>query len=166
LQTANILPDAVIASAPATLTVTFTEETSPTQTRLSVTNASGARVDKNDLSVQGDTATIGLNALSNGVYTVTYHTFVEADSHVVDGEYTFTVAATGATTGSAAAVREEEGTMPMAAPKGGAGGMADIVADESTVEAAAGEPAADITWLLAAALLAGVGLWLVRRRAA
>lgn len=154
LKTASILPGAVIASAPATLTLTFTEETSPTQTRVTVTNAAGVRVDKNDLRVQGDTATIGLNALPNGVYTVAFRTFVEEDSHVVEGQYTFTVGGAAAA-GDVSKARQTEGTLPASAPKTGAGGMAG---------AAAGDDAARAALLAGLALIAGLAWWRRQRR--
>jgi methionine-rich copper-binding protein CopC len=132
LKSATILPGAVITTAPATLTLTFTEATSPTLTRVTVTNAAGARVDKNDLRVKDDTATIGLNPLPNGVYTVTFRTVVEEDGHVVDGQYTFTVGGTPVA-GSVSNARQTEGRTPSAAPKTGAGGMAEagLVDDEA-----------------------------------
>ena len=95
LKTATILPDATVTSVPATLTLTFTEETSPTETRLKVTDASGKQVDKGDLKVNGANATVSLNTLPDGKYTVTFRSFTEDDSGLLDGSYTFTVASGG-----------------------------------------------------------------------
>ncbi|MBN9392243.1 MAG: copper resistance protein CopC [Chloroflexi bacterium] len=127
LKTATILPDATITAAPATLTLTFTEETSPTETKLSVADASGKQVDKGDLKVDGANATVSLNTLPDGKYTVTFRSFTEDDSGIINGSYTFTVASGGsAAAGDASKATQQEsvGETAPAAPATGEGGLA------------------------------------------
>lgn len=127
LKTATILPNATVSAAPATLTLTFDEDTSPTETKLSVTDASGKAVDKGDLKVVGANATISLNALADGKYTVTFRSFTEEDSGIINGSYTFTVASGGAAAaGDASKATEQESggdTAPAGAPATGQGGL-------------------------------------------
>lgn len=126
LKTATILPDSTVSAAPATLTLTFTEETSPTQTKLSVTDASGKQVDKGDLKVDGANATVSLNPLADGKYTVTFRSFTEDDSGIIDGTYSFTVASGGtAAAGDASKATQQEsgGDDAPAAPATGEGGL-------------------------------------------
>ncbi len=125
-KSATIQPDAVITTVPATLTVTFSEETSPTQTRLQVLDSTGKAVDKGDLKVVGATATLGLNTLTDGKYTVKFRTFTEDDSNIVEGDYSFKVALSGtAATGDAGKanqVESGESEQPTGAPATGIGG--------------------------------------------
>jgi methionine-rich copper-binding protein CopC len=122
LKTASVLPDAVLTAAPATLSVTFSEEVSETESKLSVLDSTGKQVDKGDLKVAGDTATVSLNALADGKYTVKFRSFTEDDSGVVDGQYTFTVAKSGtAAAGNTSAATQAESNLP-ATPNTGAGG--------------------------------------------
>lgn len=123
LKTATVLPDATVAAAPPSLTLTFTEETSPTQTKLTVNDASGKQVDKGDLKVSGATATVSLGTLASGKYTVTFRSFTEDDSATVDGSYTFTVGGTAAAGDASKASQEEGGgNEAPAAPATGLGG--------------------------------------------
>lgn len=128
LKSATILPDAVVTSAPTTLTLTFTEDTSPTQTRLQVLDASGKAVDKGDLKVDGANATVSLGTLADGKYTVKFRSFTEDDSGIIDGSFNFTVAkGSAAVAGDAAkATQEESGgdNAPTGAPATGQGGSA------------------------------------------
>ena len=130
LKSATILPDAVITSVPAALTLTFTEESSPTQTKLQVLDASGKAVDKGDLKVDGANATVSLGTLADGKYTVKFRSFTEEDSAIVEGSYSFTVAKSGtAASGDAgkAAQAESGGSetgTPAGAPAAGQGGAA------------------------------------------
>jgi methionine-rich copper-binding protein CopC len=122
MKTATILPDAVVTSVPASLTVTFTEETSPTQSKLSVSDASGKQVDKGDLKVDGASVAVSLNTLTNGKYTVKFRSFTEDDGVVVDGQYSFTVASGGtAAPGNVSNATQSESEMPASTPKTGTG---------------------------------------------
>jgi methionine-rich copper-binding protein CopC len=124
LKTASISPNAVLTGSPSILTLTFTEDTSPDQTKLQVLDSTGKVVDKGDLKVNKDTATISLTALSDGKYTVKFRTFTEDDSGVVNGEFSFTVAKSGAASaGDANAVTQTQsgGTSPAQLPSTGVG---------------------------------------------
>lgn len=87
---------ATIPSAPAQVTITFTEETSPTKSDGSVSDANttvastGFKVDLNDRTKM----TIALKPnLPGGNYFVHWKTFTEEDSGVAEGALSFTVQA-------------------------------------------------------------------------
>jgi methionine-rich copper-binding protein CopC len=108
LKTADPADKATVTDAPAQVTLTFTEETSATQSNGSVVDASGTTVStgfKVDLN-ERTKMTIALKPnLPNGTYTVKFHTLTEDDNAVVDGTTTFTVQAAASattTTGTAA----------------------------------------------------------------
>lgn len=86
--------DAIIGAAPEQVLLTFSEETSPTKSGGSVTDAAGAVV-SNAFRVnlaRRTQATIDVrSALPPGAYTVRYNTFTEDDSGVEQGAFTFTV---------------------------------------------------------------------------
>lgn len=128
LKTATVLPDATLTTAPTSISLTFTEETSPTQTKVQVLDSTGKAVDKGDLKVSEATATLSLNTLTDGKYTVKFRSFSDDDGHTVDGEYTFTVAKAGtAAAGSLNSAKQTEGqaaVAPQAAPNTGVGGTA------------------------------------------
>jgi methionine-rich copper-binding protein CopC len=126
LRTANILPNAVINRAPERLTMTFSEPIVK-GTTITVMDATNKRVDKNDIQLTEDGASVGLNALANGRYMVKFTT-VDADG-IVEGEYSFTLDpnATPAL-GNVAAAKQEEKELPAAAgglPATGVGGAAE-----------------------------------------
>jgi methionine-rich copper-binding protein CopC len=158
LQSASITPNATLTSAPTTLTLTFTEETSPTQTKVQVFDASNKQVDKGDLKVNGDTATISLNSLTDGKYTVKFRTLTEDDGGIVDGDYSFTVATSGAASaGNVAQANQNESNVP-AAPASGLGGSTVSLRDATT------GMFIPIFALAALGLMAGAVLLLYRRR--
>jgi methionine-rich copper-binding protein CopC len=158
LKTASIAPSATLTSAPTSLSLTFTEETSPTQTKVQVFDASNKQVDKGDLKVNGDTATISLNTLSDGKYTVKFRTLTEDDGGIVDGDYSFTVAASGAASaGNVAQANQNESNIP-GAPASGMGGDAVNLSDAPT------SVFMPVFVLAALGLMAGTGLLLYRRR--
>lgn len=157
LKSATIQPNAVITSVPASLTLTFTEETSPTQTRLQVLDSTGKAVDRGDLKVNGDTATVSLGTLTNGKYSVKFRTFTEDDSNIVDGEYSFTVATTGtASSGAIGNANQTEGNArPSGVPATGGGlgwGSNAIHSDDSSASLDAAVILA-VTVLFSAALI-------------
>ncbi len=129
LKSSNILPESTVATAPATLTLTFTEQTSPDQTKVSVTDSSGKQVDKGDLKIKGDTATVSLGTLPNGKYTVTFRTLTEDDGGILNGNFSFTVGGT-ATTGDLASAKQEESSVP-GAPNAGQGGRVSSSSNNS-----------------------------------
>lgn len=86
--------DATIGAAPAQVLLTFSEETSPTKSGGSVSDATGATVSTGfrvNLTRRTE-MTIDLRmALPPGAYTVKYNTFTEDDSGAEQGTFAFTV---------------------------------------------------------------------------
>ena len=153
-KSSNIPANATITSVPASLTITFGEETSPTQTKVQVTDSTGKTVDKGDLKVDGATVTLGLGTLADGKYTVKYRTLTEDDGGIVEGSFAFTVAKSGAASAGSGAAIETESNQPPAAP---ATGLGRAVSEPSF------QPEL-LFGLLAVSLVAGAG-WLIVRRA-
>ena len=148
-KSSNIPAEATISSVPAQLTITFGEETSPTQTKVQVTDAGGKQVDKGDLKVDGASVSLSLGTLADGKYTVTYRTLTEDDGGIVNGSFGFVVAKSGtASAGTGKAQEAESVTTPSAAPATGLGGTQST--GNTTPELIFG--------LLAITLFAGVGL--------
>ncbi|MEW2296246.1 copper resistance protein CopC [Streptomyces sp. NPDC006743] len=85
---------AVVAEAPARVSLTFSEKVAMNDDSLRVLDPAGRRVDTGRPSnTTGTTYTLGLRGrLAKGTYTVTYQV-VSADSHPVAGAYTFSVGA-------------------------------------------------------------------------
>jgi methionine-rich copper-binding protein CopC len=84
---------AVVFTPPASVQLFFSERLEPKFCTVTVTDAAGKSVDKADLkAADGDPKqlTIGLNPISDGVYTVKYRV-LSVDGHVVSNEFTFTV---------------------------------------------------------------------------
>ena len=82
-----------VTSAPARVTLHFTQRLEPAFSRVQVIDANGKRVDRDDASVgDDDRATLGVSvdALPPGRYTVKWRV-LSADTHVTEGDYTFTV---------------------------------------------------------------------------
>jgi methionine-rich copper-binding protein CopC len=82
-----------MSAAPANVSLSFSEALEPRFSSVMVTNASGARADKNDLTVApGDAKTvrIDLNPLNAGTYTVKWRA-VSVDTHRTQGVFSFTV---------------------------------------------------------------------------
>ena len=155
-KSSNIAANATVTSVPASLTVTFDDNTSPTQTKMQVTDASGKPVDKGDLKVNGANVTVSLGTLADGKYTVTYRTLTEDDGGIVNGSFTFTVAKSGATsTGTGTPTEAESGgdNAPTAAPATGQAGLAED----------GGFHPGLLFGLLSLTCLAGAGLLLIRQ---
>lgn len=91
---------AVLASAPATVTLRFDESVTTVPTSLRVFGPSGQRVDDGALARPGGDSTrvsVGLKgSLPDGTYLVSWRV-VSADSHPVSGAYSFSVGAASAT---------------------------------------------------------------------
>lgn len=123
IKAADPAANAVIPSAPAQVTLTFSEETSPTKSGGSVTDAAGATVStgfKVDLNERTKMTIPLMPNLPSGVYTVKWNSFADDDSGVANGTFTFTVQAAAATTGTvpaaASAVTGTVAASPTAAP--------------------------------------------------
>jgi methionine-rich copper-binding protein CopC len=128
LKTATLGPDAVVNKSPASITLTFGEESDLKLTQVQVLDASGASVATGPASVTPNDATtwtVNLKAgLADGTYTVKYHTLTDDDGAIVDGSYTFKVAAsataaTGAVTNDS---NEKESGGDAGVPATGQGG--------------------------------------------
>jgi methionine-rich copper-binding protein CopC len=83
----------VVASAPAKLSLWFTQEVEPAFSHVEVRDVNGARVDED--SVQGDSADatllrIALKPLPPGSYEVRWHV-LSADTHTTEGHFRFDV---------------------------------------------------------------------------
>jgi methionine-rich copper-binding protein CopC len=96
--------NARLDSAPSAITLVFSDELKPDGNSITVTDASGARVDAGDTKLvasdaQRRTITVSLNSgLGDGVYTVKWVN-ASTDGHSEEGSFSFTVgAATAAPT--------------------------------------------------------------------
>jgi methionine-rich copper-binding protein CopC len=82
-----------VATAPAEVVVNFSESLEPAFSSLVVRDGAGKRVDKSDSHLDPSSSTtmrVSLPPLGQGVYTVSWRA-VTADTHRVDGTFTFRV---------------------------------------------------------------------------
>jgi hypothetical protein len=81
-----------IATSPPAVVITFTEGVEPHFSQIEVKNASGARVDRNDVHTDGDITklAVGLPTLTPGTYTVIWHV-TSVDTHKTEGQFKFTL---------------------------------------------------------------------------
>ncbi len=82
-----------VSAAPAELWIDFTQDVEPAFSRIAVTDAAGARVDRNDAHAEGGGSrlAIGLKPLPPGRYLVTWQA-ISVDTHRTQGSFSFTVA--------------------------------------------------------------------------
>ena len=80
-----------VKSAPAKLTLTFTQDIEPAFSSVKVTDSKGREVGKGNVQVQGALMQVALGALGPGDYTVTWRV-VSVDTHVTEGDFVFHVA--------------------------------------------------------------------------
>jgi copper resistance protein C len=93
LDHANPAVGSAVPTAPAAVTIWFTQNLEPAFSDMTVTNAAGQRVDAGKAQVpQGspDQLQVGLRPLPPGTYTVTWHV-VSVDTHPTQGTFTFDV---------------------------------------------------------------------------
>ncbi|MGW6008792.1 copper resistance CopC/CopD family protein [Streptomyces sp. NPDC055210] len=90
---------AVVAEAPAQVSLTFSEQVAMSDSSVRVLDPKGKRVDTGKTSGQGgNTYAVKLHSgLPDGTFTVTYQV-VSADSHPVSGAFTFSIGAPSTTT--------------------------------------------------------------------
>ncbi|WP_404190589.1 copper resistance CopC/CopD family protein [Streptomyces tauricus] len=90
---------AVVAEAPAQVSLTFSEQVAISDSSVRVLDPKGKRVDTGKPSGQGgNTYAVKLHSgLPDGTFTVTYQV-VSADSHPVSGAFTFSIGAPSTTT--------------------------------------------------------------------
>jgi methionine-rich copper-binding protein CopC len=82
-----------VPTAPAVVTLWFTQDLEPAFSSVTVTNESGERVDLGNAQIpQGSPAElqIGLKPLPRGTYLVSWHV-VSVDTHPTEGTFTFEV---------------------------------------------------------------------------
>ena len=82
-----------LATAPAAVTLWFTQDLEPAFSSLTVTDQNGRRVDLGNAHVPSGQPTllqIGLRLLVPGTYTVNWHV-VSVDTHSTEGSFTFRV---------------------------------------------------------------------------
>ncbi len=80
-------------TAPAAVTIWFTQDIEPAFSSMTVTDQAGRRADRGDAHVapgHQDELQVGLQALLPGTYTVSWHV-VSVDTHTTEGSFTFTV---------------------------------------------------------------------------
>jgi methionine-rich copper-binding protein CopC len=83
-----------VRTAPAAITLRFTEPVEPSFSSIEVTAPGGERVDGGDLHGDGNDPTIlraSLKPLAAGSYKVVWRV-VSVDTHVTNGDFRFTVA--------------------------------------------------------------------------
>lgn len=82
-----------VSTAPATVTMWFTQQLEPAFTTATVTDQAGNRVDTGPAQVDPNDPTelrVSLKKLPNGTYTVAWHA-LSVDTHTTTGHFTFTV---------------------------------------------------------------------------
>jgi copper transport protein len=83
-------PGAVLTKSPPTITLQFTETVRAENGGVRVFDADAARVDRGGVEVSGRTVRMPVPKLDNGSYVVTWRV-VSADSHPIQGAFTFQV---------------------------------------------------------------------------
>jgi methionine-rich copper-binding protein CopC len=84
-----------IAQSPAEIRIWFTQKLEPSFSNIEVLDASGARVDRDDATVDAQDPTllrVSVKPLAAGTYKVVWHV-VSTDTHTTDGNFSFTVKA-------------------------------------------------------------------------
>ena len=109
LESTDPAQNSVVATAPAFVTLTFSEAVSLSGDSVRVLDPAGKPVDTGDAAHadgRADTARVGLaGGLANGTYTVAWRA-VSDDSHPVGGAFTFSVGAASTTSVSATALQD------------------------------------------------------------
>jgi methionine-rich copper-binding protein CopC len=90
LDHASPLVGSTVPSVPHEVVLTFTQNLEASFSTVTVTDASGARVDDGKPQVSGNTVRIGLKASAPGAYKVHWHA-LSVDTHTTEGTFTFTV---------------------------------------------------------------------------
>jgi copper resistance protein C len=86
-------PDGTVSAAPPVVKIWFTGKLEPAFSKIEVSDAAGAAVDRGDAAVDTDDATlmhVSLEPLPPGSYKVHWHA-VSVDTHATDGTFTFKV---------------------------------------------------------------------------
>jgi copper transport protein len=112
LETTSPLEGSVLAAAPTEVTATFDEAVGVSADSLRVFAPDGDRVDDGDSvrAANPDEVEIKLRSgLAKGTYTVAWHV-ISADSHPVEGAYTFSIGAPSSTSVNAATLAAKAST--------------------------------------------------------
>ena len=92
-KTAEPAIDSAVSPAPREVKIWFTGKLEPAFSKLDVRDAAGKGVDQGDAAVEPQDTTlmhVSLKPLQAGTYKVHWHA-VSVDTHVTDGNFTFTV---------------------------------------------------------------------------
>ena len=79
-----------VAAAPRQVTLWFTQKLEPAFSTITVTNASGERVDTGKARVSGNQMSVPLRPGGSGTYRVIWHV-LSVDTHTTEGNFTFQV---------------------------------------------------------------------------
>jgi methionine-rich copper-binding protein CopC len=79
-----------VAGAPREVTLWFTQKLEAAFSTVTVTNASGQRIDAGKSRVSGNQMSVSLRPGGTGTYHVTWHV-LSVDTHTTDGNFTFEV---------------------------------------------------------------------------
>jgi methionine-rich copper-binding protein CopC len=79
-----------VAAPPHQVTLWFTERLEAAFSTITVTNASGQRVDTGKARVSGNQMSVSVRAGGTGSYRVNWHV-LSVDTHTTDGDFTFQV---------------------------------------------------------------------------
>ncbi len=93
LDHANPAVGSAVATAPAAVTLWFTQDLEPAFSSVAVTDQAGQRVDLGNARVppgQPAVLRVGLRPLPPGAYTVNWHV-ISVDTHPTQGSFTFQV---------------------------------------------------------------------------
>ena len=90
LDHASPLVGSTVANAPSEVTLWFTQSLEAKFSSITVTNASGQRVDSGSSGVSGNVMRVSLRASGPGTYRVTWRV-LSVDTHTTQGSFTFRV---------------------------------------------------------------------------
>ena len=90
LDHASPLVGSTVASAPAEVVLTFTQNLEQSFSTVQVTGPGGARVDQGRASVSGNTMRVGIKSVGPGSYRVQWHA-LSVDTHKTEGNFSFRV---------------------------------------------------------------------------
>ncbi len=90
LDHASPLVGSTVQSAPHEVTLSFTQNVEAAFSGVTVTDASGGRIDQGKPRISGSTMSVALKSIGPGTYRVHWHV-LSVDTHKTDGNFTFHV---------------------------------------------------------------------------
>ncbi len=90
LEEADPRVGSTVRAAPSELRLRFTQDLEPAFSSVTVTDASGQRVDAGTPSFSGNVVRVPLRAIGAGSYRVTWRV-LSVDTHTTEGAFTFGV---------------------------------------------------------------------------